>query len=165
MFRRARTALAIGAVALAALTACGGPAAPGGPAPSSSAGLHTASTTLGTIVVNGEGMTLYFFDKDTPNATSSACTGPCIALWPAVTTTETTPAIAGVTGTVSTITGADGVKQVTLNGLPLYSYAGDKKAGDTNGQGYQNIWWVIDAQGAKVTSTPPTSSGYGGMGY
>lgn len=71
------------------------------------------------------------------------------------------PTITGVTGTVGTITGVDGAAQVTLNGLPLYTYAADKNPGDVSGQGYGGIWWVIGADGAKVTSAPavtPTPS-------
>lgn len=167
---KAKFGIALSALALAALTACGSTTGPGGiynapvgssasaPAESASSTLHTASTSLGTILVNGAGMTLYFFDHDTPGATASACTGPCISLWPAVTTTSATPAVSGVTGTVGTITGPDGARQITLNGLPLYTYAADKKPGDVTGQGVGGIWWVVDAKGAKVTNAPAATS-------
>jgi len=172
----ARVGLALSAVALAVLTACGSSAAPGtNPAPvnstsstSTSGALHTASTSLGTILVNGAGMTIYFYDQDKAGETSSACTGPCASLWPAVSTTSATPTIMGVTGKVGTITGADGAKQVTLNGLPLYTYTADQKPGDTTGQGYGGIWWVIGANGAKVTAAPAAPSSapaHGGGGY
>ncbi|MBP2414669.1 putative lipoprotein with Yx(FWY)xxD motif [Arthrobacter stackebrandtii] len=168
--------LAGSALALAALTACGGTpgsgglyGAPGGSSQSQAAAgtLHTAGTSPGTILVNGAGMTLYYYDHDTKGESASACTGPCISLWPAVTTTAATPTIEGVTGTVGTITGTGGAKQVTLNGLPLYTFAGDKKPGDTTGQGYGGIWWVVGPDGAKVTSTSPmpSSSSYGGSAY
>lgn len=167
---KAKIGIALSALALAALTACGSTAGPGGiyntPGGSSSSDSatgepHTASTSLGTIVVNGAGMTVYFFDHDKPNETASTCTGACLALWPAVITASATPTISGVTGTVGTITGTDGAKQVTLNGLPLYTYAADKEAGDTSGQGFGGIWWVVDANGAKVTSAPAqVGSGY-----
>lgn len=164
-----RIGIALSAVALAALTACGSTAAPGGggtgpgSAPSSAApasvsgSLHTASTSLGTIVVNGAGMTVYFYGADKAGTTSSACTGPCASLWPAVTTSTDHPTIPGVTGTVGTITGVDGAKQVTLNGLPLYTYAADQKPGDTTGQGYRGVWWVIGTNGAKITSAPASA--------
>jgi predicted lipoprotein with Yx(FWY)xxD motif len=58
-----------------------------------------------------------------------------------------------VTGTVATITGANGAKQVTLNGLPLYTFAGDSAAGDVTGQGVGKIWWVVGADGTKITSS------------
>ncbi len=168
--------LASSALALAALTACGGTAgsggiygAPAGTSQSQSAAgaLHTADTPLGTILVNGAGMTVYYYDHDTANETASACTGPCISLWPAVTSTAAAPTIEGVTGTVGTITGTDGAKQVTLNGMPLYTFAGDKNPGDTTGQGYDGIWWAVGPDGARITSVSPmpTTSSYGGSGY
>jgi predicted lipoprotein with Yx(FWY)xxD motif len=119
---------------------------------SSAAGLATASTSLGTIVVDGTGMTVYVYDKDTAGATTSACTGSCTGLWPAVESASATPSVTGVTGTIGTITGTDGKLQVTLNGLPLYRYSGDTTAGDTNGQGVDGIWWAVAADGTKITS-------------
>ncbi|MCQ9164238.1 MULTISPECIES: hypothetical protein [unclassified Arthrobacter] len=135
---------------------------------SANGGLHTASTDLGTILVNGAGMTVYFYGPDKAGETSSACTGPCASLWPAVSTTSAAPTIMGVTGKVGTITGVDGAKQVTLNGLPLYTYAADQKPGDTTGQGYGGIWWVVGTNGAKITSAPAATStapAQGGGGY
>ncbi|MGO4385394.1 COG4315 family predicted lipoprotein [Specibacter sp. RAF43] len=124
--------------------------------------LKTASASLGTVVVNGRGLTVYVFDHDQANAGSSTCFGSCIALWPAVTTTEATPRVAGVTGTVGTIIRPDGARQVTLNGLPLYTYAPDAKPGDVMGQGFGGIWWVVAADGTKMTSV---AGGGGGSGY
>ena len=126
--------------------------------PSASSVLATSSTSLGKVVVDGTGMTVYVFDKDTKGATMSACTGSCTGLWPAVETTSATPKVTGVTGTVGTITGTDGKLQVTLDGLPLYTYSGDSAAGDTTGQGVGGIWWAVGADGAKVTAAGTTSS-------
>ena len=123
---------------------------PSGASSADSASLATATTSLGTVVVDGRGMTVYVFDKDTAGTATSACTGGCATKWPAVTTTSATPQVTGVTGTVATITGADGSKQVTLNGLPLYFYAGDSAAGDVNGQGVGGIWWVVAPDGSKI---------------
>lgn len=123
-------------------------AAKGGSAAAASGdGLMTAGTSLGTIVVDGKGMTAYVYDKDTKGATQSACTGVCQPLWPAIESSSTTPTVKGVTGTVGTITGVDGKPQVTLNGWPLYTFTGDPKPGDTNGQGYENEWSVIFPDG------------------
>lgn len=121
--------------------------------------LKTGKSSLGEIVVNGKGMTVYVFDKDKANSGSSACSGVCAGLWPAVTTTASTPKVAGVTGTVGTITGTGGRKQLTLNGLPLYTWHGDTKAGDVTGQGYQGVWWTVDPSGMKVAPTK-VPSGY-----
>jgi predicted lipoprotein with Yx(FWY)xxD motif len=134
------------------------PATPG--TTSGSADLATASTPLGTVVVDAAGMTVYFFDKDTPNSGTSACTGACLANWPPVTASSSTPTADGVTGTLGTITTPNGMMQVTLQGLPLYTYAGDKAPGDVTGQAVNNIWWVVNPSGEKVTKAVSTGTGY-----
>ncbi len=111
---------------------------------------------------------MYVFDKDTKGTTSSVCAGGCAAAWPAVETTSVTPRVTGVTGAVATITGTDGRLQVTLDGLPLYTFASDAAAGDVKGQGVGGTWWAVGATGAKVatpksgTATPsaPAAPGY-----
>ncbi|GAA3865233.1 hypothetical protein GCM10022381_06240 [Leifsonia kafniensis] len=178
-----RGALVVGALAVLALAGCaqsGGAGGYGAPPTSSSgssssgssssgspstvmpgasaAALTTASSSLGMIVVDGTGMTVYVFDNDTANSGKSACEGNCAASWPAVTTTGT-PTAEGVTGTLGTITLPDGAKQVTLNGLPLYRYAPDTAAGDVKGQGVGGIWWVVGPDGAKIT-TAASGGGY-----
>lgn len=117
---------------------------------SSDAALMLAESSLGTIVVDGEGMTVYMFDNDTQGTATSACTGQCLANWPIVTTDSATPAVDGVTGEVATIDSPDGKKQITLNGWPLYYFAGDSAAGDTAGQGVNDVWWVLSPAGEKI---------------
>ncbi|RAX48195.1 hypothetical protein DQ353_16540 [Arthrobacter sp. AQ5-05] len=141
----------------AATSAAGGDgyAAPTSSAPASSSAaaatdLKTASTSLGNIVVDSKGMTLYFFTKDTKDTTTSACTGECLAAWPIATTTNATPTVEGVTGKVGTITSPDGAKQLTLNGMPLYYYAADSKPGDVNGQGVKDVWYVASPAGEMI---------------
>ncbi|WP_448005283.1 COG4315 family predicted lipoprotein [Agromyces bauzanensis] len=112
--------------------------------------LRSADSGLGEIVVDGEGMTVYMFDSDTQGGDASTCEGQCATNWPAVTTDSDQPAVEGVTGEVGTITGVDGSTQVTLNGWPLYSFAGDAAAGDTNGQGVNDGWWVLTPAGEKI---------------
>jgi predicted lipoprotein with Yx(FWY)xxD motif len=116
--------------------------------------LKTAGTSLGTVVVDGAGKTVYAFDKDTKNSGKSACNAGCIGLWPAVTTTSSSPTAAGVSATLGTITRPDGTKQVTLDGRPLYTYAGDSGAGAVSGQGVKGIWWALTPAGAEVTDAP-----------
>ncbi|WP_427017904.1 COG4315 family predicted lipoprotein [Pseudarthrobacter sp. P1] len=170
--------LAVLALAVAALAGCssstpaatapGTTAAPGtsSAAPSTPAGssaaavLKAATSTLGKIVVDAVGKTVYYFDKDTAGSGKSACSGGCAAVWPAVVATSATPAVDGVTGTVGTITRDDGTKQVTINGLPVYTYTPDAKPGDVTGQGFGGIWWVISPDGDKVTGNGATNTGY-----
>jgi predicted lipoprotein with Yx(FWY)xxD motif len=115
----------------AASAAASAPAAAGGPV------LMTATVgTVGTLVVAANGMTVYTFDKDVANSGTSACSGGCIAKWPAVTVPagSTPTGASAVTGKLGTITRADdGTLQVTYNGKPLYFFSGDKAVGDSNG--------------------------------
>jgi predicted lipoprotein with Yx(FWY)xxD motif len=136
----------------------GSTAAAGSPSRSAPADLKTASSSLGQIVVDAQGRTVYFFDKDTANSGKSNCSGQCLQKWPAVTATSDSPSVDGVTGQVGTITRDDGTKQVTLNGMPLYLYAVDAKAGDATGQGVQNIWWVVSPSGSKITGAASSSA-------
>lgn len=111
--------------------------------------LTTADTDLGEIVVDSEGMTVYMFDSDTQGGDSSTCEGECATNWPAV-TADAEPTAEGIEGELGTIEGVDGETQVTLNGWPLYYFAGDSAAGDTNGQGVNGVWWVLTPAGEKI---------------
>lgn len=131
---------------------------PSSPSPvAASADIAVGTTTLGKIIVDGKGMTAYLFDKDTPDSGSSACTGQCSTLWPAITSKSDTPRVSGITGKVGTITGVDGGRQVTVNGRPIYTYTMDTAAGNVNGQGVGGIWYVLSPAGAEIKSA---KSGY-----
>jgi predicted lipoprotein with Yx(FWY)xxD motif len=131
-------------------------------APAEEPVLAAADSDLGEIVVDGEGMTVYVFDKDTPGSGTSACTGGCLEAWPAVVADSDSPTVEGVSGEVGTITRDDGTLQVTLEGYPLYLWKDDTAPGDTTGQGVQGVWWVVTPDGTKVTATPApaASAGY-----
>lgn len=124
--------------------------APSESAASGATTLMVADSTLGEIVVDADGKTLYMFDTDTQGSGESSCTGTCLTNWPPLTTEGDAPAVQGVTGEVGTITTADGSQQVTLNGWPLYYFAGDAAAGDVNGQGVGGIWWVLSPAGERM---------------
>jgi predicted lipoprotein with Yx(FWY)xxD motif len=119
--------------------------------------LKTASSTAGNIVVDANGMSVYFFTKDVRNSGTSACTGACLTAWPPVHSTAVTPSAEGITGTLGTIPTSDGAKQLTLNGLPLYYYEKDKKPGDITGQGVGGVWYLSDPAGEMITTA---GSGY-----
>jgi predicted lipoprotein with Yx(FWY)xxD motif len=108
-------------------------------------------------VVDSSGQTVYMFDKDTAGA-DSACTGTCVPLWPALTTTSSSPTVTGVTGDVGTAPTADGKQQVTLDGHRLDVFYGDSGAQQINGQGFMNLWWAVAPDGTKVTGTAASSS-------
>ncbi len=95
---------------------------------------------IGSYLTDTKGMTLYEFKKDSPG--KSACAGDCVAKWPLYYQEHV-----GATGDLKasdfgTITREDGKKQTTYKGKPLYYFAGDKEAGDMNGQGVKDVWFV-----------------------
>jgi predicted lipoprotein with Yx(FWY)xxD motif len=186
-----RTGLFAGAVGVALLTAaCGGsststaaPASGGAttgaahsstsPSPSTAA-VSVATAGVGKILVDGQGRTMYGFAADTKG--HSNCNGSCLVYWPAVKAGTTPPTdMAGVTATFGVLHRSDGTSQLTVNGWPMYTYAGDSKAGQTKGQGLNNaggLWWVVNASGKWITkattsgttSTKSTTGRYG-SGY
>jgi predicted lipoprotein with Yx(FWY)xxD motif len=131
-------------------TSGGGSSTSGGQA--SQATVSTASTTLGSILVDGKGRTLYLFQKDQPN--QSACSGACVSAWPVDPSSGTPKAGSGVKASLlSTIKRTDGSTQVTYNKHPLYYYSGDSQAGQQNGQGlnaFGALWYVVAPAGAAV---------------
>lgn len=140
----------------------------GGTGAATGAGLKIAQSSLGNIVVDGAGRSLYLFTKDTKGSGKSSCTGQCLATWSPLVATGT-PSGDGITGTLGTIPTPDGKKQVTLNGWPLYYFAADKAPGDVRGQGIQGTWWVVTAAGvaisAAASSAAASSSASGGGNY
>jgi predicted lipoprotein with Yx(FWY)xxD motif len=161
------------AVPLAALVVagCGGGEATGAPAPPRTASggpatVGVATTSLGTILVDSKGRTIYLFKKD--SGTKSACSGDCASAWPPVRASGRPTVGGGANASlVGTTARADGKPQVTYNGQPLYLYEGDENPGDTNGQGLTGFgapWWVLSAAGNEITGQA-SSSGGGGSSY
>ena len=105
---------------------------------------------LGPFLVDANGMTLYAFANDTPGV--SNCTGQCATNWPPLTVADgETPTLAtGIPGRINVITRDDGSLQVTYNGMPLYHWKDDMAAGDTNGQGFKGVWYVVSPDGTMV---------------
>ena len=160
--KRRLTLTLVGAALIGlALAGCAtsAPSAPSASAPAAGTDATVATTTLGRVVVDGKGMSAYFFDNDKANSGASTCTGQCETIWPAITSKSSTPTVTGITGIVGTITGVAGGKQVTINGRPIYTYAGDKAPGDTNGQGISGIWYVVAPSGDEIKSAA-AKSGY-----
>jgi predicted lipoprotein with Yx(FWY)xxD motif len=140
---------------------------------SASAVVHVGRVgSLGTVLTNAQGMTLYRYTPDKKNV--SNCTGSCASLWPPLTVpagTASVTAVHGAGGTLGTIKRSDGSTQVTFNGIPLYTYTGDAKAGQANGEGLDGIWFVIKANGSLTsgssgsTTTSTSGGSSGGYGY
>jgi predicted lipoprotein with Yx(FWY)xxD motif len=121
--------------------------------------IATVGVGAGTYLVDSAGRALYLFDAD--SAGKSACSGPCASAWPPVTTTVAATAAGGAKASdLGTITRSDGSLQVTYGGHPLYLFAGDMSAGQTNGQGINGFgakWWLVTPAGAALTGAAPAS--------
>ncbi|MCT9097841.1 hypothetical protein [Haloarchaeobius sp. HME9146] len=122
---------------------------------------------LGDILVGPEGMTLYMFDSDTQGSGSSTCSGGCASAWPPLTVDGMASAGDGVTADLTTFERDGGDMQVAAAGWPLYYFASDSSPGDANGQGANDVWWVLRPDGTVVrgsdtdtaTATPTESGG------
>jgi predicted lipoprotein with Yx(FWY)xxD motif len=116
---------------------------------------------LGKILVDAHGRTLYLFEKDT--GPKSTCFGACARIWPPLTTSGKPQAGTGATASlIATIARSDGAREVTYNSRPLYYYAGDQAAGDTNGEGLNGFgggWDVLSPAGSKIEGDGSGSAG------
>lgn len=101
---------------------------------------------LGEYLVGEDDLTLYIFTNDTKDAGTSVCNGDCATAWPPLLAdaVEDVGLEDGVTGTVTIVTRDDGTSQVAYNGMPLYYFQGDTAAGQTNGQGLNDVWFVAE---------------------
>jgi len=158
------------------------PAAQSTSSPSSAAVVKTASNSLGTILVNSQGMTLYHLSGEVNGkfiCTSSACVG----VWhPLIASSGGAPSGEGVS--LGTVKRPEGTVQVTYKGTPLYTFTGDQQPGETKGQGIKDVgtWSAVttgssSAPAASTSSAPAaaspstgssseeSSSGSGAYGY
>lgn len=97
---------------------------------------------LGWFITDENGMTLYTFKKDTPGKSVCGAANDCIKNWPAFYADQVDAEVPLTNKDFTTITRADEKKQTTYKGMPLYYFIKDTKAGDTNGQGVNSIWFV-----------------------
>jgi predicted lipoprotein with Yx(FWY)xxD motif len=114
---------------------------------------------MGKVVENQAGFVLYRFDDDGDNPSKSNCNGDCAKTWPPALTNDGKPTLKGIDSKlVGTVTRADGTKQLTLKGWPLYGYVGDKKPGQWKGQNVNGKWFVITPTGTKNLTCLPKIS-------
>jgi predicted lipoprotein with Yx(FWY)xxD motif len=118
------------------------------PAATGATAITLADSSLGKVIVDSNGLTLYAFLKDT--AGTPTCAGACATAWPAAIATGTPTAGAGITGALTTVALPDGSKQLKLGDWPLYRFSGDAAKGDTNGQGTGTLWYVVGADGKPI---------------
>ncbi|MFZ0668400.1 MAG: hypothetical protein WAM97_21805 [Acidimicrobiales bacterium] len=120
---------------------------------------------LGKVLTGPNGHTLYLLT--TEHNGTIMCTGGCAQEWPPFTVSSGTTASAasGLSGTVATVMRPDGTTQVTYDGHPLYYYAQDSAAGQTNGQGVGGVWFAVTPSGSAASTSSSvaattTSSSY-----
>jgi predicted lipoprotein with Yx(FWY)xxD motif len=160
-------------VAAVLVAGCGGGGGGGGDSattPPTTAGGQSATVgvanngSLGSILVDSKGGTLYLFQAD--KGTKSACTGACVAQWPPLRANGKPVAGSGISAAkLTTAPRSDGGAQVVYNGHPLYRFASDSGPGSTSGQGLNAFgasWFVLSPAGATITKTV---SGGGSNGY
>jgi predicted lipoprotein with Yx(FWY)xxD motif len=173
---RTRIAVSVAAAAagLAVLTACSGaetaqpviaPAAAGGtgggqiangqvgnaaPASNESKLVVADVASVGQVLTDQNGMTLYRFDKDTAKPPKSNCDGDCAKAWPPMLATGDVQVQGVDKNLVGKVTRSDGTEQITVGGWALYRYAKDAKAGDATGQGVGGAWYAANAKGGKA---------------
>jgi len=126
----------------------GSTAAPGTTAPPADGGaLGTGETSLGEVLVDDAGLTLYIFAVDSGG--ESTCYDSCESTWPVVPASLT--AGSGIDVELGSHTRTDGAEQLTVNGRPVYLYAGDSAPGDVNGQGIGDVWFAVGNDGEPIT--------------
>ncbi|HEX6354376.1 SCO0930 family lipoprotein [Actinophytocola sp.] len=146
---------------LALLTGCGAAAGPPTniqPAaqqkPAQAVSVNAASVAgLGTVLTDQGGKTLYMFNADGTNPPESRCVKECAEMWPPLLATSAVKAQGIDPAVLGTVERPDGLTQVTVSGSPVYTYSGDTKPGEANGQGLQNAWYALSADGQQIA--PP----------
>ncbi len=173
-------------ICAAALAACGAASTTNSPGTGSGGStgttVSTGTTSLGTVLTDAHGLTLYYFLPEKGGSTA-ACDATCLSAWPPVVSSGSPNAASGVTGTLGVVSityNGSAVNEVTYNGWPLHTYSGDSGAGQTNGQNVENTWFAAEpgttadetgatqasGSGATPAATPtPSSTTGGGYGY
>jgi predicted lipoprotein with Yx(FWY)xxD motif len=115
--------------------------------------VEIAQSSLGSILTDQNGRTLYAFIND--KGGTSSCTGECIATWPALASRQAVTAGPGADkALLSQTTRAEGTAQATYGSWPLYYYVGDVGPGDVDGQGVDGTWFVIGSDGKLIKTNP-----------
>jgi predicted lipoprotein with Yx(FWY)xxD motif len=173
MKRKVTLFIAAAALAAAALVAAvlGDTSSASSQQPSRGARVALGKTTLGKVLVDARGRTLYLFARD--KGGRSACNGVCATYWPPLVSSAKPQAARGVRASLLALTKrADGRRQVTYAGHPLYTFSLDTRAGQTSGQGrtdFGGSWNAVAASGRAVKSAASSDGsgsdgGYGGYG-
>ena len=177
--------ITVAACGASATTAAGSGSSPAAASTGSAGAAATSTVTLsarsvpgvGTVLVNGQGQTLYLLTSEKGGKVSCTASNGCTKFWPEITLPKGTTAAKAGSGVEPSLLGsvkdASGNVEVTYHGWPVYTYVGDSGPGVAHGQGltsFGGTWYVLNASGDAVTGHPqpassPSSSGSGGYGY
>jgi predicted lipoprotein with Yx(FWY)xxD motif len=162
-------------VAVIAALGAGGAMAATSAMSSSPASVKTVhNAKFGTVLVAANGKTLYRYTVDSKGVNRCTSNATCAKYWPQLLVKAGAKPVAGTginASLLGTIKAKGAMRQVTYAGYPLYFFAGDKKAGQINGQGFDKTWYVVNTKGALVkssgggaTGNPPAPAPGGGYG-
>jgi len=115
------------------------------------ADVNVESSSLGQILVDADGMTLYIFLDDTAGTTT--CVDACAQTWPPLIASGVSVGAELDEGAFTLIGRPDGTRQLAVNDRPLYLFAGDEEPGDTAGQGFNDLWYVVGPDGEPIEDT------------
>jgi predicted lipoprotein with Yx(FWY)xxD motif len=180
-------AITVAACGSSATTGSGSGSSPGagstrsaGTPASSAVSLSTKNVSgVGTVLVDGQGKTLYLLTSEKGDKVSCTASTGCTKFWPEITLPKGTTSATAGSGVQSSLLGTvkdgSGNVEVTYNGWPVYTFVGDSGPGVAHGQGqtsFGGTWYVLNASGNPVTShgsaqpaSSPSSAGTGGYGY
>jgi predicted lipoprotein with Yx(FWY)xxD motif len=122
------------------------------PASTGALSVKVATSSLGSVLTDGKGRTLYLFTRD--SGAMSSCSGGCASVWPPVTSATAAHVGTGATASLLGTTSGAGATQVTYDGHPLYYYVGDTNPGDANGEQldqFGGLWYAVSPGGMQVT--------------
>jgi predicted lipoprotein with Yx(FWY)xxD motif len=153
--------------ALLAVIVAGGSASKGKRAtPVAGSALATRRTSLGNVLVDADGRTLYLFEGDRTNRSTLSAAG--LRVWPAFTSLRKPKALDGLSAAHLATVDTHGHLQVSYYGHPLYYFVGDSKAGQTSGQGlleFGALWYVVAPNGGAVTRAASAAPAESAKGY
>jgi predicted lipoprotein with Yx(FWY)xxD motif len=173
--------MAVTAASLLTLSACGSSSSTTASPPSSgtnanaaaptASGLHVADTSLGKVLADAGGHTVYTFSPDSSG--TSTCNATCLRYWPPVAPGR---AASTVTGKIASTTTTTGGKIATVAGWPVYTFSQDQNPGDVSGEGFSDfggVWYAVSPSGQPVKAAGGSSTSgstgstpaYGGGGY
>src|SRR5450756_490541 len=134
--------------------------------------LGVATTSLGPVLVDSKGMTVYLLTADTPG--HSTCSAQCLQYWPLVPGPVGASSVKGISAALAVTKATSSASMVTAAGWPLYTFVKDQAPGDVTGEGVKTFggtWYAVSPSGTPVTAPAKTapatssSSGSGGGGY